>query len=163
KYDAILTSSSTVIADNPQMLHKTKIILDRTLKTDFNSEIYKTGKIYLVTAENITINNIPQNIEIIKCETKNNRLDLKDLMKKLFEKNIKSILVESGGTLNGDFIKENLVDKIYHFIAPKILNDNSGKSCFNGENISKIIDCKVFNIDSLKKIHNDILITYYRK
>ena len=36
-YDAILTSSSTVIADNPTMEHKCKIILDRNLKTDLNS------------------------------------------------------------------------------------------------------------------------------
>ena len=39
KYDAILTSSATVIADNPTMEHKKKIILDRELKTDFNSKI----------------------------------------------------------------------------------------------------------------------------
>lgn len=32
RYDAILTSSSTVIADNPTMAHKKKIILDRNLK-----------------------------------------------------------------------------------------------------------------------------------
>ena len=35
KYDAILTSSATVIADNPTMLHTKKVILDRELKTEF--------------------------------------------------------------------------------------------------------------------------------
>ena len=50
KYDAILTSSSTVIADNPTMAHKCKIILDRELKTDLNGEIYKQGKIYVYHA-----------------------------------------------------------------------------------------------------------------
>ena len=47
KYDAILTSSTTVIADNPTMEHKKKIILDRELKTDFNSKIYEQGEIYV--------------------------------------------------------------------------------------------------------------------
>ena len=44
KYDAILPSSKTVIADNPTMEHKKKIILDRELKTDFNSKIYEQGE-----------------------------------------------------------------------------------------------------------------------
>ena len=50
-YDAILTSSSTVIADNPTMEHSKKIILDRNLKTDFNSEIYKNGEIFVFCDE----------------------------------------------------------------------------------------------------------------
>ena len=47
-YDAILTSSSTIIADDPTMEHKCKIILDRELKTDFKkATIYKNGEIYV--------------------------------------------------------------------------------------------------------------------
>ena len=81
-------------------------------------------------------------------------------MQKLYEYKIKSILIEAGGTLNGSFIKENLVDEIYHFIAPKILNDNTGKSCFNGDDINKISYCKKFNIEFCKKFGDDILIKY---
>lgn len=55
RYDAILTSSATVIADNPTMEHKCKIILDRKLKTDINSTIYKQGKIFVFYDENIDI------------------------------------------------------------------------------------------------------------
>jgi len=50
RYDAILTTSSTVIADNPSMTctakggkNPIKIILDRELKTDFNSKIYNSS------------------------------------------------------------------------------------------------------------------------
>lgn len=64
RYDAIMTTSSTIIADNPTMTHKLtrtnsmstqevagysdiKIVLDRELKTDLNSKIYDSGKIYI--------------------------------------------------------------------------------------------------------------------
>ena len=30
------------------------------------------------------------------------------------------------------FLKEGLVDEVIQFVAPKILNDNDGLSCFNG-------------------------------
>ena len=151
-YDAILTSSSTVIADNPTMKHKTKIIIDRELKTDFCSQIYKNGRIILVTRK--IPDNLPQNIDVLEYK------DLPTLLKELFELGIKSVFIEAGGKLLGEFVKLGLVDKIYHFVAPKILNDNSGRSCFDGDSILKINDSKTFKLSRIKKLDNDILITY---
>lgn len=162
KYSAILTSSETVIKDNPQMLHRIKVILDKNLRTNFNSEIYKNGHIIIAIDENKNIENrsIPNNVEFLKCKVSNNNIDLKDLLSKLFEKKITSIFVESGGTLSGSFIKENLVDTLYQFIAPKITNDNNSKSCFNGDNINLIAECKEYKVKAIKKIENDIFIEY---
>ncbi len=159
-YDAILTSSSTVIADNPEMKHKLKIIIDRELKTDFNSNIYKDGKIILVTGVN-SEKSLPDNVERLICPIIEGKIDLKYLMRELYNRGIKSVFVEAGGKLSGSFLKENLVDKIYQFVAPKILNDNNGRSCFDGDNILKMADSKLFKINSLEQIENDILITYY--
>ncbi len=147
-YDAILTSSSTVIADNPTMKHKTKVIIDRELKTDLNSNIYKQGRIILATKKQ------PQNFETIEYS------DLQTLLDRLYDLGIKSIFVEAGGILCGEFLKQNLVDKIYHFVAPKIVNDNSAKSCFNGDDILKISDSKVFKLSETKKLDNDLLVVY---
>lgn len=162
-YDAILTSSNTVIADNPTMKHKTKIILDRNLRTDWNADIYKQGQIILVTSEDYCIDEYPLNFEVLLCPEKNGKLDLNYILKELYTSGIKSIFVEAGGKLCGEFVKENLVDKVYHFIAPKILNDNSGRSCFDGDNIFKINDSKNFKLIDTKKLGSDILLTYKTK
>lgn len=162
-YDAILTSSNTVIADNPTMKHKTKIILDRNLRTDWNSDIYKQGQIILVTSEDYCVDEYPLNFEVLLCPEKNGKLDLNYILKELYTSGIKSIFVEAGGKLCGEFVKENLVDKVYHFIAPKILNDNSGRSCFDGDNILKINDSKNFKLIDTKKLDSDILLTYKTK
>jgi len=162
-YDAILTSSNTVITDNPTMKHKTKIVLDRELKTNWNSDIYKQSQIILVTSNNFCVDEYPENFEVILCPEKDGKLDLNYVLKELYTSGIKSIFVEAGGKLCGEFIKENLVDKIYHFIAPKILNDNSGRSCFDGDNILKINDSKGFKLIDTKKLGSDILLTYKTK
>lgn len=162
-YDAILTSSNTVIADNPTMKHKTKIILDRNLRTDWNSDIYKQGQIILVTSEDYCVDEYPLNFEVMLCPEKDGKLDLNYILKELYTSGIKSIFVEAGGKLCGEFVKENLVDKVYHFIAPKILNDNSGRSCFDGDNIFKINDSKNFKLIDTKKLGSDILLTYKTK
>ncbi|MBR2525993.1 bifunctional diaminohydroxyphosphoribosylaminopyrimidine deaminase/5-amino-6-(5-phosphoribosylamino)uracil reductase RibD [bacterium] len=151
-YDAVLTSSSTVLADNPKFDCKTKILIDRSLKCDFSLDYFKTGKIYIAT----TVKDLPEspdNIEFIEYT------DLKTLFKQLFEKGIMSVFAEAGGTINGLLIKENLVDKIYQFIAPKITGDNTAKSAFDGNNITDINESKNFKIQSVEQIEPDILIT----
>lgn len=152
KYDAILTTSTTIIADNPEMKHKTKIIIDREFKTNFDYKIYKQGKCILFTNANIV--SPPNNVEIAPYK------DLKTCLDEIYTRKIYSVFVEAGGNLLGSFVKENLFDKLYHFVAPKILNDNNGKSAFNGDDIKFINEAKQLEIRSLKKLSPDILIEY---
>ena len=160
KYDAILTSSSTVINDNPEMLHKTKIVLDRTLKCDLTSKIFKNGQIYVFTEKTQPRLDEYPNIEFITTPVLDNKLDLDFVLSELYKRKIMSVFVEAGGKLLGSFINKNMADKIYHFIAPKILNDNDGKSAFDGDNIDKIANAKCFKIETVKRLTPDILLTY---
>lgn len=179
QYDAILTSSTTIIADNPTMKHSKKIILDRELKTDFeNSEIYKQGEIFVFYDENIPLSGISKfrnaqfeiqpspsrgedNIRLIPCPTQNNKLNIDYILEKAFELGIMSIFVEAGGGVNESFLP--YTDKLYHFIAPKVLGDNTGKSCFYGENRNLISECTNLKFESSKVYSPDILITYTKK
>ena len=158
QYDAILTSSSTVIADNPKMVHKNKIIIDRHLRCDFSSEIFKQGKIYLFTQK--TPSECPEqpHIEFI-C---NKDLSLQYILNELYNRKIMSVFVEAGGKLSGAFLKDGLIDKLYHFTAPKILNDNTAKSAFDGDSVSLVKFAKEFRLESIKKLEPDVLLTYTR-
>ena len=146
EFDCIMTSSNTVIADNPKMEHKFKCILDKDLRTQESSQIYRQGEIYIASKNNTPL--------------KDGQLDLRAVLGDLYKKGICSVFVECGGTLAGALLKEGLIDEIYQFIAPKILNDNNGLSCFNGDNVYKISDCKQLEIQEFKKIGADMLIIY---
>lgn len=156
RYDAIMTSSSTIIADNPQMFHRKKIILDRELKTNPESQIYKQGEIYLFNEKKDGLNG---NINFIKTPVKDGKISLEFVFEKLYKLGIMSVLVESGGKLSGRTLK--YADKIYHFIAPKITGDNSSKSCFDFQKITDISQCLNFRIDGIQTFNPDILLTYY--
>lgn len=155
-YDAIMTTSSTILADNPTMLHRKKIILDRSLKTNLEAPIYKNGEIYLF---NETLDMFEGGVNFIKTPVKANKLDLEFVFERAYELGIKSILIESGGILNGSALK--YTDKIYHFIAPKITGDNSSLSCFNFQKINDINNSLNFEIESIEHFEPDILLTYY--
>lgn len=155
-YDAIMTTSSTILADNPTMLHRKKIILDRRLKTNLEAPIYKNGEIYLF---NETLDMFEGGVNFIKTPVIANKLDLEFIFERAYELGIKSILIESGGILNGSALK--YTDKIYHFIAPKITGDNSSLSCFNFQKINDINNSLNFEIESIEHFEPDILLTYY--
>lgn len=144
EFDCILTSSNTVIADNPKMEHKNKCILDKNSRVPKTSKIFKQGNIFVATKENTPI--------------KNGNLDIKAVLKELYKKGIYTVFVECGGTLAGSMLKDGLIDEIYQFIAPKILNDNEGKSCYNGDSIENISASKNLKIYSSTTIGNDLLI-----
>lgn len=145
RYDAIMTTSATILADNPTMEHRKKIILDRELKIDSTAKIYQSGEIHVYNKNNTPVID--------------NKLDLEFIFNYAYEQGIKSILIESGGILNGEALK--FADKIYHFIAPKITGDNSSKSCFDYRHIENINDSLRFKIDSVESFDPDILLTYY--
>ena len=144
-FDCILTSSNTVLADNPSMSQTAwRCVVDKDLRTDKNSRIYSSGKTYIASRRNTPL--------------KNGQLDIKAILAELYKQGIYSVFVECGGKLAGAMLKEGLIDEIYQFFGAKILNDNSGLSCFDGENIAEISQAKNIQIYEVKHIFPDILI-----
>lgn len=147
EFDCILTSSNTVIADNPAMVvneGQIKCVLDKDSRTSKDAKIYQQGEIYIANKENTPL--------------KDGNLNLRTVLEELYKRGVCSVFVECGGKLAGAFLKENLINEIYQFIAPKIVNDNSAKSCFDGDSLEKIADCKKFKIYETQLIDCDILI-----
>lgn len=160
RYDAILTSSSTILADNPTMEHKCKVILDRKLKTNSQMTIYKQGKIFVFHSLKNQSSLSNNNLQYIYTPIVNNKLDIEFILEELYKRGIMSVLIEAGGKLNGSFLP--YIDRLYHFVAPKILGDNNGKSCFYGKEVEKISDCTNLNFESVELFPPDILVNYVK-
>ncbi len=168
KYDAILTGSGTIIADNPSLTCRIKngrnpirVIIDSKGITPADAKVFNNDgtKVYLAVFENTNTQKYPDNVIIIKCpKNDENKIDLEVLTQKLYEKGIRSILVEAGGKLNGAFIKAELVDRLYHFIAPKLLADSTGKKFAEGYNVTDINQALKYEITNICNLKPDILI-----
>ena len=169
-YDAILTSANTIINDNPYLNCRVKnykspirVVLDSNLRTTNDYNVYKDDgvKVYLFTLnddfQNVYFN---KNVTIVKspCDETQKHIDLKFVLDFLYKEGIRNVLIEAGGTLNGAFIKENLCDKLYHFIAPKVISDNKAKSWANGCDVFDINKAKKLNIEATKFIDPDLLV-----
>ena len=89
-----------------------RIIVDTKASISLDSQIVKTAKEYrtilAVSGQQSAISKLEMlksfNVEILCCEEKNGHVDINDLMIKLGEMGIDSLLLEGGSTLNAAFL-----------------------------------------------------------
>lgn len=147
KYTSIMVGVGTVLQDDPLLTcrlekghNPIRIIVDSNLRTPLDSKIMQTANeittILATTTVELDIHQpfIDLGAKLILCNTTNGRVDLNDLMDKLGQHNIDSILLEGGSELLFSALESQIVDKIRVYIAPKILGGKSysivgGKGC----------------------------------
>ncbi|MEO0143723.1 MAG: bifunctional diaminohydroxyphosphoribosylaminopyrimidine deaminase/5-amino-6-(5-phosphoribosylamino)uracil reductase RibD [candidate division WOR-3 bacterium] len=159
--DAIAVGSNTVLKDNPYLtareyykpIQPIKVIFDsecKTLKYINELNIFKEGKVIIFSKIEKEIK--MENVEIIKIN------NLEDALIELGKRKIISLLVEGGSKLLSSFLKENLFNKVYVVISPKILG--KGISSF-GDYLGSLENRLV--LDKVLRLGEDILGVYYNK
>ncbi len=68
------------------------------------------------------------------------QLDLQVLLEQLARRRIDSILLEGGGILNASALTGHFVQRVYAFIAPKLIAGENAKSPIEGAGIAKMSD-----------------------
>jgi diaminohydroxyphosphoribosylaminopyrimidine deaminase/5-amino-6-(5-phosphoribosylamino)uracil reductase len=99
--------------------------------------------------------------EVLTVKTKNGTFMMDRLMKELGKRRITSVLVEGGGTTNAAALSTGIADKLYFFIAPKIIGGEKAPTPVEGageEMLSKAIKLKDVEYE---KIGDDILVKGY--
>ncbi len=86
------------------------------------------------------------------------KIDLKSLLILLAERGFNDVLVESGATLAGAFIEQDLVDELILFQAPKLMGGD-GKSLVTMPSIAKLSQAKSLSITDIRMVGCDIRIT----
>mgnify|MGYP001068760002 CR=1 FL=1 len=67
------------------------------------------------------------------------KIDLEKLMKDLKENyNVEKITIQSGGTLNCEFLRNNLIDYVNIVVAPILVGGASTNTLIDGKSISKV-------------------------
>ena len=78
------------------------------------------------------------------------RLSLPALWKRLGESGIDSILVEGGGTIQGSLLREGLVNRVYAYLAPKLIGGECNRAPIQGPGILRMSDaCQLLDTEIL--------------
>lgn len=170
--DAILVGKNTVNKDDPLLTvryskgkNPIRIILDSRGTISNESKILQTSDkvpTLIVVSKKITKRNLqklkkfPLEIMIIG----ENQVNVKSLMKNLGQRKIKTVLLEGGGTINWEFIKNNLVNEFYITITPFILGGKDAITLVQGEGFDKITKSPKLRLNSIKRLENDLVLHY---
>ena len=175
--DAILVGKETVIKDDPYLTpyllgrsasNPFRVIVDTHLRIPLESKVFHSSK------SGLTIIAVGSNVDgvkrkkieglgtrVVSCRIRNGRIDLTDLLDTLAKMSISSVLVEGGATLFGSMIRENLVDKYYIFLAPKLLGGDNGLPFAKGPGCDSIERCFMLKDLKIRRFDEDIMIEAY--
>lgn len=176
---AIMVGIGTVLSDDPSLntrldiekpLDPIRIIVDTRGRIPIDSKVVNlksNAKTIVATSDLIETEKLnaleSKNVTVIICPMVNNQVDLNYLLKSLAKRDISSILLEGGSELNFNMLKENLIDKVITFIAPKIIGGKSSKTPVGGEGIELMKDSINTENIKYKTFDDDICIESYIK
>jgi 2,5-diamino-6-(ribosylamino)-4(3H)-pyrimidinone 5'-phosphate reductase len=177
--DGIMVGIGTVLKDNPRLtVHKieakgednpVRIVVDSKLRIPLNARVLnKDAKTIIATTEEVDeekekkIKKLTEiGVEVIKAGKE--KVDLKKLMEELYKRGIERILLEGGGTLNWGMFKENLVDEVRVFIAPKIFGGKDAPTYVDGEGFKTVEECVKLELKNYYKLDNGIVLEFVVK
>ena len=143
---AIITGVNTVMLDNPSLdlrisnndlnitdpiKHPAKVIMDSNLSVRADAKLFQSvGNVIIATLEGDTQRQRSKafnelGVEVLFFESEDLQVPINTLLKRLAKKEFNSVLVESGATLAGSFVRKGLMDEFVCYFAPKIFGDTA--------------------------------------
>ncbi len=173
RYAAILAGIGTVLADDPMLNCRvegghspTRVICDSGLRIPPESRICKTAREYptiVVCAHDNTEKRAALEelgITVLTLPDNKGRVNLWELMCELGRRELDSVLIEGGGTLNQSALEAGIVNHICAYIAPKIFGGQSAKTPVEGVGVKLVSECAELTGGKATRLGEDILLEY---
>lgn len=171
KHTGIMVGAGTVLADDPMLdcrlergKNPVRIICDSHLRTPLTARVVTTAKeisTIIATCEKEEKAQLPyleSGCCVLTVGKKEGRVDLRELMEKLGQKKIDSILLEGGGTLNWSALESGIVNRIQAYIAPKLFGGAEAKTPIEGRGVTFPSEAVKLTGSRIISLGEDILI-----
>lgn len=177
RYDAIMVGIGTVLADDPLLNTRlneedsrdpVRVIVDGELQLPASSRIAQSSlkqRTIIFTSRKADHNRentlASLGLDIIRIDGEPDNLSLEQLFKHLHGMGLNSVLVEGGAKLNAALMTQHWVDKIYWFIAPKIVGGENAPGPIAGAGVADMSEAVAMKNWQIKTIGPDLMIEAY--
>ncbi len=174
--DAILVGIGTVLSDNPKLTvkekyvnhprHPIRVVVDTHAQTppDAFTVNDKAPTILFTKSKSDYKNIFGSNVEIISSNIdQNGFIDLPAMLQILYEKGVRSLLVEGGGTVIWSFLKQKLVDDFFVFIGSIIIGAKQAPTIADRSDLSSNNEVTHMKLIHLERIDDGVLLHYQLK
>lgn len=168
----IMVGIGTVLADDPMLncriedgVDPIRLICDSKLRIPLDSQLVRTAKdiptwVFCADAEESRRKALEQaGVKVIPLPNETGtRVDLTAIMTYLGENQVDSVLLEGGGTLNGEALRLGLVDRVQAYVAPKLIGGADARGPVEGPGIPRMADALQLDNLNITRLGNDLLI-----
>lgn len=170
RLSAIMVGIGTVLADDPLLTcrmeggcNPVRILCDSHLRTPPDCRIMGTAHdvrtIIAAVERNEHASVLEQKgAEILLCREHDGHVDLNDLIRKLGEMKIDSVLLEGGSALHFAALQAGIVNKVHAYIAPKLIGGATSKTPVGGAGFDKMADAIALQNLTITPLGDDFLL-----
>ena len=172
QHDAILVGIGTIFEDDSELTTRMvkgknpiRIVLDTHLKISLMANVLNPAADTIIVTgietdavKGEAISSLP-NVELLRLPLYEGKIPLPLLIEELAKRNITSLLVEGGSEVLGSFKDMELADRVYAFIAPKIVGGSGAITPIGGEGSDLISEGWQLEQVEYKLYGQDIMIT----
>jgi diaminohydroxyphosphoribosylaminopyrimidine deaminase/5-amino-6-(5-phosphoribosylamino)uracil reductase len=173
--DAVLIGIGTALKDDPLLnvrlsrrpkRQPLRIVVDSRLRIPSTSQIVRTASRY-PTLIATTAAGSPSKARRLKRKglevwvlpkTRQGKVKLAVLMKRLGERGVVSVLLEGGAELNASAVREKLVDRFLFFLAPKIAGGAKAPGLIAGDGVRRMGEAMPLEVVRVRRIGPDLLV-----
>jgi diaminohydroxyphosphoribosylaminopyrimidine deaminase / 5-amino-6-(5-phosphoribosylamino)uracil reductase len=174
--DAIMVGVGTVLADDPQLTtrlddhwrpvrHPLRVIVDSRGRTPITAQVVDPdlpGQTIIATVDpdpRWRDAMLTRGVEVVTLRPADDgRVDFPALLRLLAARNITSLLAEGGSRLLGALAHERLIDRIWAFVAPKLIGGSAAPGPFGNPGIPRMADAQPWQVVSHAAIGDDLLV-----
>ncbi|MFC1611860.1 bifunctional diaminohydroxyphosphoribosylaminopyrimidine deaminase/5-amino-6-(5-phosphoribosylamino)uracil reductase RibD [Myxococcota bacterium] len=175
--DAILVGRGTVSADDPRLTCRARngrdpirVVLDTQARTSPDARIIRLARRSRAPTWIAVDSGAPARrraalesggAETISCRVSGGRIVIPDLLSRLAEREVMSLLVEGGPSVLGSFFDAGLVDKLHAFVAPMVIGGDGAFSSVGARGVGRLPDAWRLSELDVSQVGDDLMITGY--
>lgn len=175
--DAIMVGVGTVIADDPLLTDRTglprrrsllRVVLDSRLRMPLDCRLVKTARsdvvIFCSFAEEKTKRALEERgirVEQVAIGLGDGRPDLLEIVRRLGQMEITSVMIEGGALVNWMALATGIVDKVFLYYAPKILAGTGSVPFAGGPGFKKVAEAALVKDISIHRFGEDFAVEGY--
>jgi diaminohydroxyphosphoribosylaminopyrimidine deaminase/5-amino-6-(5-phosphoribosylamino)uracil reductase len=160
--DAALTGVDTVLADDPMLTDRSglrrrrpllRVVLDSALRMPLDSKMAATANndvvIFTVSKDERRVQELQSRgvrVEVLPAEA--GRVPLANVLDKLGEEGILTLLTETGTRLNTALLAAGLVDRVHLFVSPQIMGSDAVPAFRGMSHAIRMADVEVERYDN---------------
>ena len=168
--DAILVGSGTALADDPELIARrgdrvvhrpVRVVVDGRLRVPPDAQVYRgeAARTWVLCARSAPAVRRRALARIgavlIDVPRKGRLLDVRRGLARLADAGLTQVLVEGGGRLAASLLREDLVDEVHWFVAPKLLGGD-GIAALGALELRALSDARTLDDLRVRRVGSDV-------